>query len=194
MGYSIRQAIALSLFVLFLPARFSSAREYQPAGRLSPADRPVTEPRTPLGVYAKVDIEQAIKGFTDPSHAEPAGGAEFDHPVTGSANFLEQGCPDYPDVSKCTDLTIEQAAFNVLRVFFHGTPAADFDPGEVTSRIQYLEVPYVDVEYANKHPCETNPVANLGSVSLENLLYRASKDLFEMADWRPPPPLPAKCF
>ena len=122
------------------------------------------------------------------------GGAEFDHPVTGNANFLEQGCPGYPDVSQCTDLTKEQAAFNVLAVFFYGTPAADFYRGEVTSRIQYLEVPYLDVEYANKHPCETAPVGNLGNMSLEDLLYLASKDLFEMADRRPPPPLPAKCF
>jgi hypothetical protein len=122
------------------------------------------------------------------------GGAEFDHPVTGSANFLEQGCPDYPDVSKCTDLTKEQAAYNVLKVFFHGTPAADFYRGEVTAHVQYLEVPYLDVEYANTHPFETAPVANLGSVSLENLLYKANQDLFEMANRRPPPPRPHNCF
>jgi hypothetical protein len=124
------------------------------------------------------------------------GGAEFDHPVTGTANFLEQGCPDYPDVSKCTDLTKEQAAFNVLTVFFYGTPAAKFYDGELgTEHVQYLEVPYLDVEYANTHPCETAPVANLGKISLQDLLHKANQDLFEMADRRPPPAAGAPhCF
>ena len=49
----------------------------------------------------------------------------------------------------CTGLT-EEAAYNVMTVFFYGTPAAAFYGGTVgTAPMQYLEVAYVDLQYAD---------------------------------------------
>lgn len=107
------------------------------------------------------------------------GGAEFDHPVSGNNNLQEEGCTD-PN-GGCTDLTVEKAAYNVLTVFFNGTPAATFYNGTLgTAHMHYLEIPYVDVQYAETHRSPITPSPIIGMMSMQDLLDRASRDLFEM--------------
>ena len=60
------------------------------------------------------------------------GGAESDFPVSGE-KLPEEGCPtfsNHPRV-RCPDLAPEAAAYNVLTVFFNGTPVARHYGGEV---------------------------------------------------------------
>jgi len=104
------------------------------------------------------------------------GGAEFDHPVSGSNNFQDEGCPSYPTV--CAGLTIEEAAYHVLTVFFNGTPvAASYGGTAGNGLMHYLEVPYVDVQYAETHPTPAVPSSIIGNTSLQDLLNKASHDL-----------------
>jgi hypothetical protein len=118
------------------------------------------------------------------------GGAEFDFPVSGS-NRQEEGCPSFPKGILCQPLTVVDAAYNVLNDFFNGTPAATIYGGTLgPAPIHYLEVPYVDVQYAEMHPCPTELSTFHGKTSLQDLLNGANYDLFEMANRRvllPPP-------
>ncbi len=109
------------------------------------------------------------------------GGAEFDQPVSGPTTLQSEGCPN-PN-GGCTGLTVEEAAYNVMTVFFTGTPAAEFYGGTVgTAPIQYLEVPFNDLQYALANPCPSAPSPTLGYISLQDLYARASRDLFAMAN------------
>ena len=117
------------------------------------------------------------------------GGAEFDHPVSGNQQRQQVGCPD-PSNTNCQPTTVE-AAYNLLTVFFNQTPVAGFYHGTVgTNYIQYLEVPYVDVEYAEANWCPDTNSPTLGGASLQDLLNRASRDLFAMAGLALPLPPP----
>ncbi len=117
------------------------------------------------------------------------GGAEFDHPVSGNQP-QQVGCPGTN--TNCPITTVE-AAYNILTVFFNQTPAAGFYNGTVgTNYIQYLEVPYVDVEYAEANWCPDTNSVTLGSTSLQDLFNRASHDLFAMAGLQLPLP-PSTC-
>ncbi len=110
------------------------------------------------------------------------GGAEFDFPVSGS-NIQEEGCPSFPQGILCQGLTVVDATYNVLTDFFYGTPAAlDFGANLGPAPIQYLEVPYVDVQYAQMYRCAKPFSPFLGRTSLQDLLNRASRDMFEMAN------------
>ena len=56
--------------------------------------------------------------------------------------------------------------------------------------MQYLELDYVDIQYAEMNPCPTTPSKMIGKTSLQDLLRRASHDLFEMAGEHIPLPPP----
>jgi uncharacterized protein (TIGR03437 family) len=116
-----------------------------------------------------------------PAPAVPfVGGAEFDHPISLSTTMEETGCPS--GNNDCVGLTIEEAAYNVLTVFFNSTPAAAFYGGTVgTAPIQYLDVPLPDLQYAQATACPATPSPFLGNTSLHDLFARASRDLFAMA-------------
>lgn len=118
------------------------------------------------------------------------GGAEFDKPVSTPADPQQQGCPQYPG-KNCNGLTVEEAAYNTLNVFFYDTPVAAYYGGTVgTSPIQYVEIDYQDIIYAQTNLCPTLPSKVPGQPSLEDLLNRASYDLFAMAgqpSFLPPP-------
>jgi uncharacterized protein (TIGR03437 family) len=108
------------------------------------------------------------------------GGAEFDQPVSGPATLQSEGCPN-PN-GGCTGLTVEEAAYNVMTVFFTGTPAAEFYGGTVgIAPIQYLDVPFNDLLYAFANPCPVTPSAFLGNTSLQDLYARARRDLLAMS-------------
>jgi len=116
------------------------------------------------------------------------GGAEFDHSVSGTTKERE-GCRTYPK-PLCEPLTVVDAAYNVLTVFFDGTPAGpSFDGTWGPAPIEYLEVPLEDVQYAEANLCPVKVSTVHGSTSLQDLLNQASHDLFEMAGrFSPLPP------
>ena len=106
------------------------------------------------------------------------GGAELDHPV--SSALQNEGCPN--PQGGCTGLTIEEGMFNVLTVFFDQTPVAPFYDGTFgRATVQYLEVDYVDMQYAEGNPCPAATSPTLGKTSLQDLLNRANRDLLAMA-------------
>ena len=81
--------------------------------------------------------------------------------------------------------------FNVLTVFFNETPVAPFYDGTFgRASIQYLEVDYVDMQYAEGHPCPATTSPTLGNASLQDLLNKANRDLLAMAGWLTPPAPP----
>lgn len=124
---------------------------------------------------------QGVKVLTMLSPASPpfVGGAEFDFPVSG-ADLVAEGCPD--PGGNCPNLSTEEGAYNVMNVFFTNTPAAAFYGGTVgTAPIQYLEIPFVDLQYALATPCPATPSPSLGYISLQDLYARASRDILAMA-------------
>ena len=125
---------------------------------------------------------QGVKVLTDlsPPPSPPfIGGAEFDFPVSG-ADLEGEGCPD--PSGNCQGLSVAEGAYNVMTVFFTGTPAAAFYGGTVgTAPIQYLEVSYLDLQYALSNACPATPSPTLGYMSLQDLYARASRDIFAMA-------------
>ncbi len=99
------------------------------------------------------------------------GGAEFDLAVSNPKQVQQEGCTAAQGPT-CT-LTPEEAAYNVMTVFFYGTPAATFfDGARGPAPMQYLELDYVDILYAEVNPCPnlTPPLGSLGKTSLQDLL------------------------
>ena len=116
-------------------------------------------------------------------------------PFVGGAEFVASLGPG-PAAGRmcssgnCPGLSVEEGAYNVLTVFFTGTPPAAFYGGTVgAATIQYLEVSYLDVQYALANSCPAAPSPILGNISLQDLYARASRDLFAMANQ--PSSLPA---
>jgi hypothetical protein len=120
--------------------------------------------------------------------------------LSGKRTKLE-GCP-IRNTDQCGHLTVEEAAYNVLAVFFDYTRAASYFSGGITEAntptsyqkghagsqpMNYLEVPYADVLYANKHQCVSNPRDVIGYMSVQQMLNQASHDLFGIADGTLPP-------
>jgi hypothetical protein len=129
---------------------------------------------------------KVLTSLTPPPSPRFTGGAEFDFALT-SVHIQEEGCPNYP--ANCGHLTIEEAGFNVLNDFFYGTPVAAFFDGTIgPAPMQYLEVPYADVQYAQMTPCPATPSPTIGNTSLQDLLNRASRDLYAMAGIQVPLP------
>jgi hypothetical protein len=110
------------------------------------------------------------------------GGAEFDHSVTGSKEVRKhEGCPD---PAHCKLPTPVEATVNVLKVLFYGTPVGDIYGGERgAASIRYVDLDYRDIEYARALPfqCAVPASGNLGETSMQDVLNRASHDLFNMA-------------
>src|SRR5579872_5884895 len=140
----------------------------------------MTAARPRVTGYIGVPGVKVLTSLT-PAPAVPfQGGAEPDFAISQSGTLQAEGCPD--GKSDCAGLTIEEAQYNVLTVFFDETPAAPFYGGTVGSApMQYLDVPMVDVQYAQATPCPVKASPTLGNTSLQDLLARASRDLLAMA-------------
>ena len=140
------------------------------------------------------------------------GGAAFDYAVSGTTQAgekhrQEMGCPpakpqppgtcwttNAPKNSNC-NVSIAEAAYNALTNFFYGTPSApDFGepcggPATIpcTATIQFVQVEFEDVQYANDHPPPNPPPPTIScKSSLQDLLDIASYDLFTVAGQPPP--------
>ena len=132
---------------------------------------------------------KVLTSLTPPPHPPFLGGAEFDFQVSLPSQVQQQGCPDYsqkdPNPPDCTYLTPEQAAYNTFTVFFDGTAAAvSFGGTPGSAPMRYVEVDYVDVQYAQepKNKCQTFlPGMTQGPPSLQDLYNLASYDLYTMA-------------
>lgn len=123
---------------------------------------------------------KVLTGLTPPPAIPLIGGAEFDAAVSSASTLQQQGCPN-PN-GGCTGLTIEEGAYNSFNAFFYGTPAAAFYGGVAgAAPIQYVDVPFTDLQYAQANNCPATPSPFLGNTSLQDLYARASRDLFAMA-------------
>jgi hypothetical protein len=110
------------------------------------------------------------------------GGAEFDHPVSSGPNVQQQGCTDFPMSPSSCAVTAEEGAYNTLEVFFYGTPAAAYYGGTPgPAPMQYVDIDYMDVQYAQTTPCPSLPSTIPAQPSLQDLFNRASRDLFAIA-------------
>jgi hypothetical protein len=155
------------------------------------ASSPVTAKNSKLGIgIGGVKLLTVVQPSLPPPAPPPVlGGAEFDHPVSTGNNIQKVGCP----TATCTPpVTTEEAAYDVLTVFFHGTPAAAYYGGLTmgvgmggcgSAPIQYLEAPYEDIlnAWTLPPPTTASRIPGLGTTSLEDLLNRASQDLLAMA-------------
>ena len=121
--------------------------------------------------------------FAQPRYSVLAG-AQFDHPASNTNDGV--GCTP-AEGSSCT-LSPEQAAYNVLGVFFDGTPGAtSFGSKYGVQRVEYLDVPTADIQYAEA-PANQCPDTTLGNTSFQDLLNLANHELFAMSGrWFPPP-------
>jgi len=112
-------------------------------------------------------------------------GAQFDHRVTNLND--NEGCT-VAEGTPCS-VTIEQAGYNVLGIFFAATPAAqDFGTSAGSERVSYLDVPPQDIQYA-QDPANRCPPPGSLTLSLQDLLNKANHDLLAMSGrWTPLPP------
>jgi hypothetical protein len=132
---------------------------------------------------------KVLTSLTPPPHRPFLGGAEFDFQVSLPNQLQQQGCPGYsqkdPNPPNCANLTPEQAAYNTFTVFFDGTPdASTFGGTPGPAPMQYVEVDYVDVQYAQdpRNKCQTFlPGMTQGPPSLQDIYNLASYDLYTMA-------------
>jgi len=137
-----------------------------------------------------------VKVLTAMEPASFLGGAEFDFAVSDATTIEQEGCPTYPPACFMPFgyfLTPEEAAYNVLTVFFNGTSAGTHYGGTSgPAPIQYVALDYTDIQYAQTHPCPTLLSTLPGAPSLQDLLNMASHDLFAIAG-QPTPLPPATC-
>jgi len=147
------------------------------------------------------------------------GGAEFDYASTKKKESLRQelGCPTYAEGFSCLHLTPELIAFNVFAVFFDGTQGEDnlfisavnqeildaakgnpskryntYSSGSMN--IQYVDVAYEDVLYANDDKCPPSGWNKyIGWKSMQDLLNQTNYYLHKINNIQynlPPPTCP----
>jgi len=125
------------------------------------------------------------------------GGAEFDYAATidSSSKQQELGCPMAPEKVLCLDLTPELIAFNVFADFFDRTHVERqfmetvnreiADAAGTSSlhymqynaglqRIQYVDVSYNDVLYANENKCPSEWNKYINWMSMQDVLNMAN--------------------
>jgi len=120
------------------------------------------------------------------SSSQILGGEQFDHPFSSDAS--DEGCPT-KDKCPADSISPEQAEYNVLRVFFDGTPAADsFGGTPGTVPLNYLQVFYEDVQYSTTHSNDPVQIVQSSgqSVSLtaQAMLNLTSQKLLQIAEDR----------
>ncbi len=133
-----------------------------------------------LGVKG-VLLSQSAAQQSAPS-AQILGGEQFDLPF--SLYTSEEGCPLQ---ETCTNFSPERAEYNILKVFFDGTPAASsFGAKPGSAHLNYLQVYYEDVQYATAHagtPMKVPHTDGTSSMmSAQDLLNLASQELLYIAE------------
>jgi hypothetical protein len=97
------------------------------------------------------------------------------------------GFQTFKDVPRKDLISPEQALYNVLKVYFDGTPAASpFGATPGPTHLDYLQIYAVDFQYAAAHAQTPQPVTQTGgatvSVPAQDLLNQASRKVFEIAE------------
>ncbi|MFZ1043354.1 MAG: hypothetical protein WCA79_04515 [Anaerolineales bacterium] len=113
--------------------------------------------------------------------AQILGGEQFDHPF--STDKLDEGCLT---AQQC-NISPEQAEYNVLKVFFDGTPAASsFGGTPGTAPINYLQADYEDVQYATAHVNAPVQIVQANGTTVmmtaQDLFNLASQKLLQIAE------------
>ena len=165
-------------------------------GMIAASPLTVADGKFGVGVPGVKLLTVAQPSLPPPTPAPLLAAAEFDHPVSTGNNIQDTGCPTWPETHCKPKVTTEEAAYNVLTVFFSGTPFASYYGGEMgvgagvcgNAQVQYLEVPYLDVLNALTLPPPTTPslIPGLGTTSLQELLLKASQDLSAITAGPPP--------
>jgi len=134
-----------------------------------------------LGVIGVRFLSQLTMGLGSAS-TRILGGAQFNKSVADNPT-TEGGSP-----------VVEQGLYNVLRLFFTGTPVGSEFGGIIgTAPLNYLQIYYQDIEYATKHASkpvvvvETDPTGAYVPVyeTFQDLLNRASEQLMVIAESEP---------
>ena len=126
------------------------------------------------------------------------GGAEFDHAVWDPATTQSEGCP-YASGCPPPPLTVEEAAYNVFKVFFDRTEfAGDYGgrAGPEPAPMQWVDLDYGDIVYAQENPNPTLPTTVPCALSLQELIDEASWNLYTISNQAPlvaAPKLPPSC-
>jgi hypothetical protein len=172
------QALILSHFIepsVGGPNAKASQTSGMEASRANP-----TQPPHDMGVAGVKELSLVTAPNESPS-AQILGGAQFNTSFSNSP--VAEGC-----LTTCTTpISPEQAEYNVLYVYFYGTPvAATFGgvPGAVP--LNYLQIYSDDIQYSEANagiPAEITEIdgANV-SESAQDLLNQASQKLFEIAE------------
>lgn len=113
--------------------------------------------------------------------AQILGGEQYDHPFSTDASF--EGCL----TKQCTNVSPEQAEYNVLKAFFDGTPAAaSFGGTPGTAPLNYLQDSFEDIQYATAHVNAPAQVVHADGTSsmmtAQDLLNLASQKLLQISD------------
>ena len=118
-----------------------------------------------------------------PSSAQILGGAQFN--TSFSIDTAVEGCTTK---GGCTNgISPEQAEYNVLQVFFDGTPAAAaFGGTQGMAPLNYLQTYSPDIQYATAHVNAPVPVVQPNGTSLsvtaQDLLNLASQKILEISE------------
>jgi len=111
------------------------------------------------------------------------GGEQFDHPFSSDAS--DEGCPT--NTCPANSISPEQAEYNVLRVFFDGTPdATDFGGTTGTTPLNYLQVSSEDIQYSTAHANDPAQIVQTNGTSVsmtaQDMLNLASQKLLQIAE------------
>jgi hypothetical protein len=108
--------------------------------------------------------------------------------VTMSA--LEKVFTEFKQVPASDLISPEQAAYNVLELYFNGTPAATFFGGITGGEpLNYLQIYYEDIQYATNNASKPAKVVETGGTTVsetaQSMLNLASTKLFVIAETEP---------
>jgi hypothetical protein len=176
--YPMSCSAKTDVLAYFLASKTGNRKATQVGGMT--AASAVTPGATGIGVGG-------IKVLTSLTTESPRilGGAEFDHSVSETSTRQEEGC--WKPNGNCPPLTTEEAAYYVFKVFFDGTRYASYYGGaDGSAPIQWVDLDYVDIQYAQDNPNPTLPTTVPCAPSLQELLNRASWNLFTIAGKKPP--------
>lgn len=124
------------------------------------------------------------------------GGSEFDWSVTEDAEIRRhEGCTkSEKGTPQCKNISVEEAAYNVLGVYFYGTEfATEYGAtADGSAPIQWLDIDYRDIVWAQTNGATPNNGTPCNQ-SLQDLINGASWYLFTI-DGKTPPVAPPSCM
>jgi hypothetical protein len=130
-----------------------------------------------------VSAVKLLSGMTAslPPLSQVLGGEQYDHAFSTDASY--EGCL----TKQCTNISPEQAEYNVLKAFFDGTPAAaSFGGTPGSAPLNYLQDNYEDILYATMHvhaPAQVVKADGTSSMmTAQDLLNLASQKLLQIAE------------